>query len=173
MRRGTRTVVRFCACGCGERIEPYISQRTGRVTYYPEFISGHGNKDWGKRWSKRLKENGHPLSKPIGTRSTTHSGYIKVKCADGKWRYEHRIVANAPDDMHVHHVNRKTSDNTPDNLQVISNSEHGRLHHTITRWSKLYDACVECGSTERSHCGRGLCFRCWQRMRARELGFWP
>lgn len=172
MQRGTRTVFKLCKCGCGETVPPYIAPSSNRVEGYPKFISGHGSKDWGKRWAQRLKENGNPNTKPIGTRSVAHSGYIKIKCADGKWRYEHRVVANAPPNMHVHHINENTSDNSPENLKIMSPSEHPSIHLTITTWSKLYDACIECGTTSRSHAGQGRCFRCWQRARAKQIG-WP
>jgi hypothetical protein len=172
MRRGTRTVIKFCACGCGKQVPPYISPTSNRVEGYPKFVPGHGAKDWGKRWAQRLKEKGHPRSKPIGTRSRAHNGYIKIKIAEGKWDYEHRVVANAPPDKLVHHINGNTSDNSPSNLEIMSPGDHTTHHLTITRWSKLYDACVECNSSERAHAGRGRCFRCWQRARAKEIG-WP
>jgi 5-methylcytosine-specific restriction endonuclease McrA len=36
----------------------------------------------------------------------------------------------------------------------------------LARWSKHYDACQECSSTDRPYQGRGLCMRCYQRRRA-------
>jgi len=166
MRRGTRTVVKPCACGCGRPVPPYISPTSNRVEGYPKFIPGHGYRDWGRRWAQRLKENGHPQSKPIGSRQVRYDGYIKVKCADGRWQYEHRIATGALEGEVVHHVNENPSDNSPDNLLVMSPGAHISLHHTITRWSRHHDACLECNSTERPHMGRGLCSRCWQRARA-------
>jgi len=172
MRRGTRTVVKICACGCGDQVPPYISPTSNRVELYPKFIPGHGRKDYAKRLIQRFKQDGHPSSKPVGSRRRRYDGYILIKCADGKWRYEHRVVTDAPQDKFVHHINKNTSDNSPANLEIISNSDHTRLHHTITRWSKLFDACLQCNTTERTHSGRGLCFRCWQQARARQIG-WP
>jgi len=172
MRRGTRTVVKICMCGCGQQVPPYISPTSNRVEGYPRFIPGHGNKDWGKRWALRMKENGHPKSKPIGSVRSVHNGYVQIKCPDGKWCYEHRLATNADHNKVVHHINGDTSDNSLSNLVVMDSSEHTSIHNTITRWSKLYDACLKCGTTQRTHSGRGLCFRCWQQQRAKEIG-WP
>jgi len=172
MQRGARTVIKICACGCGEQVPPYISPTSKRVEGYTKFIPGHGAKDWGKRLAQRLKENGNPNSKPIGSKRRRYDGYIHIKCPDGKWRYEHRVVTNAPPNTNVHHINENTSDNSADNLTLLTPSDHTRLHLAITRWSKLHDACLHCHGTKRSHAGHGLCFRCWQRERAQQIG-WP
>jgi HNH endonuclease len=173
MRHGTRTVFRACACGCGENVPPYISPTSKRVEGYPRFVPGHGQKDWGKRWAERLKEQGNPNAKPVGSKRYRCDGYVLIKCADGKWRYEHRVVANAPSDKVVHHINGDTSDNSPVNLQVIDPGEHTIKHLAIATWSRLYAACVKCGTTERTHAGQGRCTRCWQRANKERLGYWP
>ena len=36
------------------------------------------------------------------------------------------------------------------------------------KWFKEYDCCIECGTTERSHQGRGLCVNCYARKWRRE-----
>ena len=173
MKRGERTVFRFCRCGCGEYVPPFISPTSNRVEGYPKFVPGHGRKDWGKRWTQRIKEIGHPSEKPIGSRSVAHSGYIKIKCADKKWRYEHRVVTSAPFGKIVHHLNENKSDNSLSNLKIMNHGEHIALHTSIDRWSRLFDACVVCNSAERSHAGQGKCTRCWQRANKEKLGHWP
>jgi uncharacterized paraquat-inducible protein A len=32
------------------------------------------------------------------------------------------------------------------------------------RWSRKYDKCLECGTTERPHYAKGLCARCYMRL---------
>jgi len=69
-----------------------------------------------------------------GTRYVSRAGYITVKVGIRKYQLEHRIVMEAhlgrelTADEHVHHVNGDKQDNRVDNLQVLSNAEHQRLH---------------------------------------------
>lgn len=35
-------------------------------------------------------------------------------------------------------------------------------------WSKEYSCCTECGTTERKHYGKGLCYRCYNRRKRKE-----
>lgn len=70
-------------------------------------------------------------------------GYVK----------EHIIVAEQKigrklrDNEVVHHINRNKKDNRPENLAVMTRSQHSRLHNP-----KKF--CVICGAPEQSH---GLC----------------
>jgi len=62
------------------------------------------------------------------------SGNYKFITVDGKTVPEHRYIVEQfigrklKSSEHVHHINRDPSDNHIDNLQIVSNSEHARLH---------------------------------------------
>jgi hypothetical protein len=55
---------------------------------------------------------------------------------------EHRLVADAKSGEHVHHLNHKRADNRPENLVVLSPSEHGKAHRSesvdVEEMQRLY-----------------------------------
>jgi len=68
---------------------------------------------------------------------TRKDGYEEVKCkvnGETKSILTHRLLAVAEygvdsvEDVHVHHINKIPWDNRYENIQLISNSEHGKLH---------------------------------------------
>lgn len=73
-------------------------------------------------------------------RSVTTSGYV-YRSLGNKNVYEHRWVASQilknvlsvslADDDHVHHVDRDKENNSPENLIVLDNSSHLKLHAAV------------------------------------------
>ena len=81
--------------------------------------------------------------KPIGKRTKTEAGYIIVRCPGhpnankgkhGEYIYEHRLVmANyirrpLTADEVVHHKNGNKSDNRIENLELLTNATHMKMH---------------------------------------------
>jgi len=47
------------------------------------------------------------------------------------------------------------------NLYIHGHNRRGLVSYTSgNRWSMKYDKCIECGTTEKKHVGRGLCIKC-------------
>ncbi len=69
-----------------------------------------------------------------GTRTVLKQGYVSVKVGIRKYELEHRLVMEEhlgrelTADEHVHHVNGDRQDNPIENLVVMSNADHQRLH---------------------------------------------
>jgi hypothetical protein len=69
----------------------------------------------------------HPNWMPLGSRSLSSHGYVKVKTERG-WEYEHRVIVGAEPGQVVHHENEDKTDNRPENLIPMANVEHLEMH---------------------------------------------
>ena len=91
------------------------------------------------------------------------TGYLYIRI-DGKDIGEHILVAEKAIGRKlrtgevVHHINGNKLDNRPENLQVMTNSEHVRLHGL--QREKAVRKCARCGNIREIH-GRGLCCSCY------------
>lgn len=68
--------------------------------------------------------------------------YKKITLPDGRKAWEHRVIAErllgrelSPNEI-VHHIDGDKSNNSPDNLKVVTRQEHARLHRDIIDRSK-------------------------------------
>lgn len=125
-----------------------------------------------------LDENRRCL--PVGSTRSHNAGrglvYTLMKTDDGKWEYEHRVVASEglgrplKSDEQVHHKNTRTTDNRQENLAVLSPKEHRLAHGLAGRWSIAHNQCADCGTTDRKHLSHGLCSACYQRRHKEKVG---
>lgn len=74
------------------------------------------------------------LNHPEIVRYVSLAGYVLVKIGIHEWALEHRLVVEQSigrkleRDETVHHINGIKTDNRLDNLMVLTNSEHQKLH---------------------------------------------
>ena len=128
------STIKYCECGCGTPtpISPRTRSRRGVKKGEPlRFISGHNSRllsseEQGRRSS--LKNN--DALRYTGSRAN----YVKYY-----GRHLHRVVAEqklgrplAPGEI-VHHKDGDKWNNSPDNLDVMTQAEHAFIH-CMERW---------------------------------------
>jgi hypothetical protein len=72
--------------------------------------------------------------RPLGSKRVTKHGYVEVKVAEPDvWRYEHRVAAEAPSNLVVHHRDGDKTNNDPANLQLMTAVDHLAFHNRQRR----------------------------------------
>jgi hypothetical protein len=81
-----------------------------------------------------MRRNGEPIRTRIFTGEYIKDGYRYVMTGYRHYEPEHRIVMERflhrklDSDEHVHHIDGDTLNNSPSNLQIVTRSEHLKLH---------------------------------------------
>lgn len=80
----------------------------------------------------------------FGNGRIRNDGYIQITTTENKGKLFHRLVyekhyGSIPEGFCVHHINGDKTDNTPENLMLLSKSHHHRMHMQSTNhpgWNK-------------------------------------
>jgi len=134
--KGKTMHIKFCECGCGEPTPIAFRTRSSRGQVKGEplrFINGHNARLLSSEEQRRRNSfRDSSFERYTGNRSN----YVKLN-----GRHMHRVMAEqklgrplAPGEI-VHHKDGDKWNNDLDNLEVMTQSEHARLHN-LERWAK-------------------------------------
>lgn len=126
---------------------------------------GRKNRFCSKKCESEYKNLHNSIESWKGGHISKSTGYKYVRYNGGQVE-EHRLVMmkhlgrELTKDEVVHHINGNKLDNRIENLLLLSNSEHQKLHAAQDRPN--VKVCLCCGELKRHH-ARGLCLNCYQR----------
>lgn len=115
-----------------------------------------------KKCEAEFRSFKNTISEWKGGHIAKSTGYRYI-AINGKAIEEHRLVMmkhlgrELSSDEVVHHINGNKLDNRIENLQLLTNSEHTRIHGIRKNGNIV---CKRCGS-EKVHHARGLCASCY------------
>lgn len=128
----SRKEAKFCSYKC------YWTSMQGKEGFFKGQCHTKESKiKIGKNTPKRFGEKNHAWK---GGRTIAKCGYVLIRSTKHPFKnrmgyvQEHRLVMEnhlgryLKKEEHVHHINENKLDNRIENLQIVSNSDHGKIH---------------------------------------------
>ncbi len=148
---------RLCRCGCGQPAKKNVGP-DGRNRGWYKYAEGHQPPRPFCSAAVRAKAHRSSYNRlPVGSRrihEVKGKQYWVVKVADRRrWQLEHRVVMSQVlgrpllRSEHVHHKDNDGLNNDPDNLQVVSGSEHRKIHNIESPAPTCTCVCPGCGAS--------------------------
>jgi hypothetical protein len=135
--------IRFCKCGCKGIVTGYNTNKKQPH----EYIRGHNTKGERNHFWKggRTKHScGYILIKMPNHHRATKQGYVR----EAVLVLEQKLGRPLKAKEEPHHINKIKTDNHPENLIAVTNSEHCRIHHPPM--SIINRQCCDCGVKEKN-----------------------
>ena len=125
------------SCKCCGNTENLITYKNAKFYGYCRscmYANRDGTKYKGDEIGKHIGHDGYVymFGKPL----RTHSRYTKGGLPEHIYIMEQIIGRPLSDDEEVHHINGIKHDNRKENLQLVTRSEHMKIHHAETHFHK-------------------------------------
>lgn len=160
-----------CCTACGTTDRKHYAHGLCSRCYLIEWNSDPANRALAQEAKRRWYNRSVTPETRAERRNREHFGGNRQLVLD---RDGHKCVqCGRTQSLVVHHKDgtgrglRDGNNNHPDNLVTLCRSCHINVHRHRKgdRWSLMYDCCVTCGTTERSHNSGGECWLCADRRR--------
>jgi len=153
---------------CGMTDVPHMAKGKCGRCYLADYRSRHGKRIAKSKRAWYAKNIRHVRIRQKLAREERHysgrrdavlkrDGYRCTKCGKGT-------------DLVVHHKDgsgrgSSTHNNALSNLVSLCRACHQREHRLLDRWARDFERCQECGTTERRHNAKGLCWKCYAELK--------
>jgi 5-methylcytosine-specific restriction endonuclease McrA len=147
---------------CGSNNYPHVGKGLCSTCYRAQYSELNRDKVRTMKQASYLRKGGKTYSKQrredkwfSGKRETVlnRDGYKCVKCGETQQLVVHHIDGNGR--------GSRNPNNSLDNLQTLCRACHAIEHFTLDKWSKDYEKCINCGTTQIKHRCNGLCIKCY------------
>ncbi len=80
----------------------------------------------------------------------------------------HCAMCDTTENLQIHHkdhrgqnVSKALRNNSPDNIEILCITCHGRLHGQVEGWARNHACCIGCQRIDRRHQAQGYCTACY------------
>lgn len=149
---------------CGRTDRRYMAKGKCSFCYLADYRTVHADEIAESKKAWRQKNYRYVLSNQRITREQKHfdgkrdavlkrDGYRCVRCGSKSQVIVHHKDGNGR--------GSEKPNNSMRNLETLCRTCHQREHRILDRWSKDFDYCQRCGTIERRHNAKGLCWKCY------------
>lgn len=158
---------KFDRCiSCKTTTSAYMARGLCKRCYLAAYRAEHGDKIAGQKraWYERNFEERLQAAQKM-KREELHFGGNREAVLERDGRRCTRCAST--EDLIVHHEDGNgrrspTPNNDMGNLITLCRGCHAIVHQTLDRWSKNFDQCRRCGTTETPHNAKGFCRNCYR-----------
>jgi len=153
---------------CGTTKRPYMGKGKCSFCYLKEYRKDPENNRKSREHKKIWYIQNVTSEQQRITREQRHfDGNREIALKRDKWVCQ-SCGENKISRLTVHHIDgngrgKINPNNSLENLKTLCRSCHAKIHGKIKQWAKHYTHCISCGTTNKKHNAKGLCWECYKK----------